>query len=135
MRAMRVLRRTLAAGGLLQLLLAIPLLVVPGWLTETVLGQVDRPGDVWLRLLGAANVSLALVHVLILRKLDDLWWWCWALVVFDALTVVISIAHAIAGVPEGSAAWPWWVVGAASAAFTVLYVVGLARAGQERPIT
>jgi len=134
MRAMRILRRTLGAGTLLLLVLATPLLLVPGWLTETLLGQADRPGDVWLRLLGAATVSLALVHVLILRKLDDLWWWCWALVVFDALIVAISTTHLVVGLADGSAAWPWWLSAAVSSVFVAAYLAGLARAGQEKPI-
>lgn len=135
MRAMRVLRLTLATGTLVLLLPALMLLIAPGWLTESVLSQVDRPGEVWLRLMGAALVSLALVHVLILRKLEDLWWWCWALVVFDALVVVISTAHAAVGLPDGSAAWPWWLSAAVSAGFVGAYLVGVARAGQERPLT
>lgn len=130
---MTLLRRALGAGALLSVVLAGGLLLVPGWLVGTVLGQVDRPGDVWLRLLGATLFSLGLVHVLIVRKLDDLWWWTWAIVAFDVLAAVIMTAHAAVGVPAGSAAWPWWLFAAVSTAFTAAYLAGLARAGQERP--
>ncbi|HET9673062.1 MAG TPA: hypothetical protein VFQ40_09480 [Actinomycetota bacterium] len=130
---MTLLRRALSAGAFVSVSLAAALLLVPGWLVGTVLGQVDRPGDVWLRLLGAALFSLGLVHVLIVRKLDDLWWWTWAIVVFDVLAAAIMAAHAAVGLPAGSAAWPWWLFAGVSGAFTAALLAGLARAGQEKP--
>jgi hypothetical protein len=128
-----LLRRALSVGALLLAATSLALLIAPGWVVERVLDQAATPGDVWLRLLGAAELSLALVHVLILRKLEDLWWWTWALIAFDGLGAVIAILHAVVGLPEGSAAWPWWLAGAVSALFTALYLAGLARAGQEKP--
>jgi hypothetical protein len=129
---MTLLRRTLSVGALLLFGFSIPLLVIPGPLVEGLLGQAPIE-NVWLRLFGAAGFALAMFHVLMLRKLEDLWWWTWAFVVFDALSASIALLHAAAGLPPGSSAWPWWLFGAGSAAFAVLYVVGLARAGQERP--
>lgn len=130
---MTLLRRALGAGALVSVVLALGLLLLPGWVVVTVLGQADRPPDAWLRLLGAALFSLGLFHVLIVRKLEDLWWWTWAIVAFDALAAAIVLSHAAVGLPDGSAAWPWWLFGAVSAAFTAAYLAGLARAGQERP--
>jgi hypothetical protein len=130
---MTLLRRALGAGAAISVLLAFGLLIAPGWLIGSVLGQTDVPADVWLRLLGAALLSLGLVHVLIVRKLDDLWWWTWAIVAFDALAAVILSSHVVVGLPPGSAAWPWWVLAAASAGFTAVCLAGLARAGQEKP--
>jgi hypothetical protein len=130
---MSLLRRALSLGALLLVVMSLALLTVPGWIVERVLDQGETPGDVWLRLLGAGAFSIALVHVLIVRKLEDLWWWCWAFVAFDGLTAVIAVLHAVAGVPEGSARWPWWLMGAVSGAFTAAYLGGLARAGQEKP--
>ena len=130
---MSLLRRTLRVGALLLVVFSIPLLIVPGPLVEGLLGQAPTD-DVWLRLFGAAGFALALFHVLILRKLDDLWWWTWAIVLFDGLSAVIVLLHAAVGLPADSSAWPWWVYGAGSAAFAALYVVGLAKAGQERPL-
>ena len=130
---MTLLRRTLSAGALLLLVFSVPLVVVPGPLVEGLLGQAPTD-EVWLRLLGAAGITLAMIHVLVIRKLDDLWWWTWAFVVFDSLSALIALLHAAVGVPTGSSALPWWLYGLGSVAFAVLYVVGLARAGQERPI-
>ena len=102
---MTVLRRALGVGALLLLLLSVPLIVVPRTIVEDLLGQTPIGDDVWIRLLGAGCLALGLFHVLIIRRLEDLWWWCWAFVVFDASVAVISLSHAAVGMPEGSAAW------------------------------
>jgi hypothetical protein len=130
---MTVLRRVLGQGALLLLLLSVPLVVLPRTMVEDVLGQTVVVDDIWIRLFGAGCLALGLFHVLILRKLEDLWWWCWAFVVFDGSISVICLSHAAVGIPEGSAAWPWWVLGGATGAFTALYLVGLAKTGQEKP--
>jgi hypothetical protein len=130
---MNLLRRALGLGALLLLMLSVPLVVVPRTIVVEVMGQAASGDDAWVRLFGAAVVALALFHVLILRKLEDLWWWCWAFVVFDGSVSVIALSHAAVGLPSGSAGWPWWLLGSTAALFTVLYLVGLARAGQEKP--
>ncbi|HZB01742.1 MAG TPA: hypothetical protein VE800_06510 [Actinomycetota bacterium] len=130
---MSLLRRALSLGAVLLAASSVALLIAPGWLTEHLLDQSETPGDVWLRLLGASGFSLALVHVLIVRKLDDLWWWTWSIVVFDLLVAVITVLQPLAGLADGSAAWPWWVAAGVSATLAGLCVAGLARAGQERP--
>jgi hypothetical protein len=130
---MSLLRRALGLGAVLSLVLAAPLLLIPRTIVEGLMGQARVSDDVWIRLFGAGGIALALFHVLILRKLDDLWWWVWAFVIFDGLAAVIVLSHAAIGLSEGSSAWPWWLYGATSALFTVLYVIGLAKAGQEKP--
>jgi hypothetical protein len=130
---MSLLRGALGAGAILLLTLSAPLVVIPRTIVETVMGQGPTGDDVWIRLFGTGAVALALFHVLILRKLDDLWWWCWAFVIFDGLIAVIAIVHAAGGLPQGSAAWPWWVFGATGALFSCLFIVGLAKTGQEKP--
>jgi hypothetical protein len=129
---MTLLRRSLGAGALLLFGFSIILVVSPGPLAEGLFGRSPTE-DVWLRLFGAALLALAMFHVLILRKLDDLWWWTWAIVAFDGLSALIALLHAALGLSPGSSAWPWWLYGVGSAAFAVLYVAGLARAGQEQP--
>ena len=130
---MSLLRRALNLGAGLLAASSLALLIAPGWLIERLLDQAETPGDVWLRLFGAAAFSLALVHVLIVRKLEDLWWWSWTIVAFDLLVAVITVLHVLTGLADGSAAWPWWVAGGVSALLTALCLAGLARAGQERP--
>jgi hypothetical protein len=130
---MTVLRRALGLGAVLLLVLAVPLVALPRTIVDRILDQAPTGDDVWIRLTGAGCVALALFHVLIIRKLDELWWWCWAFVLFDGLIAVIALAHAAVGLPEGSAAWPWWLFGGIAAVFTALYLIGLARAGGEKP--
>jgi hypothetical protein len=130
---MTVLRRALGLGAVLLLALALPLVVVPRTVVESVMGQVPVGDDVWIRLTGAACVGLALFHVLVIRKLDELWWWCWAFVLFDGSVSVIALSHAAIGVPDGSASWPWWVFGSLAGAFAAAYLIGLALAGREKP--
>jgi hypothetical protein len=130
---MSLLRRVLGVGAVVTFLLSAPLVVVPGTIVEGLMGQAPVADDIWIRLFGTAGITLALFHVLILRKLDDLWWWVWAFVIFDGLSSVIVITHAAVAVPEASSGWPWWTYGAISVLFTALYVVGLAKAGQEKP--
>jgi hypothetical protein len=130
---MSLLRRALGVGALLLIVPSALLVVIPGTIVEGIMAQEHVADVVWIRLVGTGGIALALFHVLILRKLDELWWWVWAFVIFDALTSVIVIAHAAVGLPEASAAWPWWVYGATSALFTLVYIVGLAKAGREKP--
>jgi hypothetical protein len=130
---MSLLRRALGVGAALLLALSLPLVVIPRTIVEGVMGQGHVPDVVWTRLFGAGVVTLALLHVLVLRKLEELWWWCWAFVIFDGLTSLILITHVAAGLPDGSATWPWWLFGAISGIFAALFVVGLAKAGQEKP--
>ena len=130
---MTVLRRALGLGAVLLLVVAAPLVVVPSTIAERVMGQATTGDDVWIRLTGAACLALGLFHVLVIRKLDDLWWWCWAFVLFDGTVSVIALVQAAIGPPEGSASWPWWLSGFVAAGFVASYLVGLAIAGRERP--
>ena len=97
---MSLLRRALGVGAVLLVALSVPLVVLPRTVVETVMGQGPMPDAVWIRLFGAGGVALALFHVLILRKLEDLWWWCWAFVIFDGLTSLIVILHVSTGLPR-----------------------------------
>jgi hypothetical protein len=130
---MTVLRRALGSGAVLLLALAAPLAVVPRTVVEGVMGQAPVGGDVWIRLTGAAFMGLGLLHVLVIRKLDELWWWCWAFVLFDGAVCLIALSHAAIGLQEGSAGWPWWVTGSIAGVFAAAYLIGLALAGREKP--
>ena len=130
---MSLLRRALGVGAFLLLVLSAALVAIPRTIVEGIMGQGQVADDVWIRLFGAGGISLALFHVLILRKLEDIWWWCWTFVIFNGMSALIALVHVTLGLPDGSAAWPWWVFGATSALFTVLYIAGLAKAGQEKP--
>lgn len=130
---MSLLRRVLGIGAAALIVIGVPLALIPGTILERVLAQRPLGDDVWIRLFAVALIVIGLFHVLIIRKLDEVWWWCWAFVIFDGVSAVVVIVHAAIGVPEGSAVWPWWLYGAVSGLFAAGYVVGVARAGQEKP--
>jgi hypothetical protein len=130
---MSLLRRVLGIGAALLVATGFPLTSIPGTILERLLGQRPLGDDVWVRVFGVALIVLGLFHVLIIRKLEDVWWWCWSFVIFDGVSAIVVLVHAAIGVPEGSAVWPWWVYGATSGVFAALYLVGIARAGQEKP--
>jgi hypothetical protein len=131
---MRLLRRVLSAGAILGFVLSVAVLAAPRLVVEGLLDQPPLSEDVWVRLLGVAGIALASFHVLVLRKLDDLWWWSWTFVLYDGLSTVVIALHAAVGVDQDAAVWPWWLFAATTGAFTVLYLVGIARAGQEKPL-
>jgi hypothetical protein len=130
---MSLLRRVLGSGAAVLVATGFPLTSIPGTILERLLGQRPLGDDVWVRVFGVALIVLGLFHVLIIRKLEDVWWWCWSFVIFDGVSAIVVLVHAAIGVPEGSAVWPWWVYGATSGVFAALYLVGIARAGQEKP--
>jgi hypothetical protein len=108
--------------------------VVPRWLTETLGDQPPMAEYAWLRLVGVMAVVLALLMVLISRRIDDVWWWAWAFEILEAGAATVFALNAAIGLPPAAAAWFWWAMSAGSAAFAALDLVGLARAGQEQPL-
>jgi hypothetical protein len=129
---MVILRRTLKAGAALLLITFLPLGAIPGQVVEA-LGQQPVGDTAWLRLFAVTGVVLGLLHILVAQKIQDVWWWCWAFVIFDAGAMAVSMLNAAFGVPNRSATWPWWLFGGTSLVFLALYLIGLARAGREKP--
>ena len=65
---MTLLRRALGAGALVSVGLAAALLLVPGWLVGTVLGQADPPGDFVYHCMRACHIRLFAKVILLLRR-------------------------------------------------------------------
>lgn len=129
---MVILRRTLKAGAALLVITFLPLALVPTTVLD-LLGQRPVGDGAWLRMFAVAGLVLALLHVLVAQRIQDVWWWSWAFALFDAGIATITILNAAFGLPRTSAAWPWWLFGIVSLVFVALYLVGMARAGQEKP--
>jgi hypothetical protein len=129
---MIVLRRTLKAGAALLLITFVPLGLAPQTMLD-LLGQQPVGDTAWLRVFAVAGIVLALLHILVAHRIQDVWWWSWAFALFDAGTALVTILNAAVGLPEGSAAAPWWLFGGVSVVFLALYLVGLAKAGREKP--
>lgn len=129
---MTILRRTLKAGAALLLITFVPLGATPGTVLD-LLGQRPVGDTAWLRMFAVGGVVLALLHILVAHRIQDVWWWCWAFALFDAGVAVVAILNAAFGLPKGSQAWPWWLFGGTSTMFLALYLTGLAGAGREKP--
>ncbi|MFM7719272.1 MAG: hypothetical protein ACKO8G_07315 [Actinomycetota bacterium] len=97
-----------------------------------VLGQA--PGDLaWIRLIGVQAIMTGLTQTIIGHRVETLWWFSWTFVFGSAASALVFGAHALLGVPEGSAVWPWWGFTAFGLLGLATLLPGLARAGLERP--
>lgn len=128
---MKTLRRSLYAQAVLSAALGLALAVAPGTVLD-LLGQPPTAG-ILPRLLGIHAVGFALMQTIIGHRVETLWWFSWTFVLTAAATVVAAALHALVGMPDGAAAWPWWALAALQSGVAVLTLVGLARAGLERP--
>ena len=129
---MKLLRRTLWWQAGLWALAGLAFLAVPGWLVEQVLDQGPLSEEAWLRVMGAMAIVLAMTMVLVANRIEDLWWWTWAFAILEILTAAVFALNAALGLPEGAAAWPWWLLAGANLLVGVLDVTGLAQTGLER---
>ena len=131
---MKLLRRVLYWQAALWAATAVALVAVPGWLVERVLDQTPLGEDAWLRITGVTAFALALLMVLVANRVEDVWWWAWAFVILEAGTAAVFVLNALAGLAEGAAAWPWWVLGALNALVGAVELAALARTGVEKPV-
>jgi hypothetical protein len=129
---MTVLRRALYLDALISAVVGVLLVFVPGTVLD-LLGQPHPPDRAWLRLLGVAAFTLALLMVLVGHRVEELWWWSWAFVVLEVGAAAVGTFNAAFGLASGAAAWPWWTFAGLSWAFGAWILWGLARAGVERP--
>lgn len=128
-----LLRRVLYLQALVSAVTAVALLAFPRFLLVSVLGQPEYVDYAWVRLTGAASVSLALLMVLVGHRAEELWWWSWAFVAGTVAGAAVVTLHAAFGLPPGAAAWGWWTAAVLTWGFAGALVIGLARAGVERP--
>jgi len=129
----KLLRWLLKVQAILWAAWGLVALVTPRWLVETAMGQPSLGDAVWLRSIGVLSLTLALLMVLVSQKLDDVWWWSWAFAVADIGLGTVCVLHVLFGLPDGVAAWPWWMLGVLNAALGAGLLVGMAEAGQEKP--
>ena len=130
---MSVLRRALHAQAAVWAVAGAALLIAPGWIVESVLGQPALGESAWLRMLGAQAVGLAMLMVLVARRLQDLWWWAWAFALVSVATAVIAVLNAAFGLGPGESAVLWWLMGSACLLLAAAILWGLAITAQENP--
>ena len=107
--------------------------LAPRWALVSVFSQVPYPDYAYVRVCGVSAIGLALLAVLVSRRLDDVWWWSWAFAVTAVLVAVVTALHALLSIPEGSGALLWWIFAGANAVLGAALLMGMARAGQEKP--
>ena len=130
---MRVLQRALLLMALVWAVCGTAIAAAPSFVLVTTFDLPEPPDFGYVRVAGVLSLSLALLMVLISRRLAELWWFAWAFVVAAAGTALVAALTALFGLPEGASALLWWLFAGMSTAFTVGLLVGLARTGTERP--
>ena len=111
----------------------VALALAPRFVLVTMFGLAPIPDDGYVRIAGLFAFSLSLLMVLVARRLTELWWFTWAFVVASVGSAMIAGLNAIFGLPDGASSLVWWLFAAASTAFSVGLLAGLAKTGTERP--
>jgi hypothetical protein len=111
----------------------VAIAVAPRFVLVTMFDLPELPDQGYVRIAGVFAFSLALLLVLVARRLETLWWFAWAFVVATAGSAIVAALNALFGLPEGASALLWWVFAAVSTGFTFGLLAGLAKTGTERP--
>jgi hypothetical protein len=114
----------LAAGGLF-------LALFPAWVLRSLFAQPPTV-DAWVRIVGVQGFGFGMLSVVIAHRIEQLWWASWGFVITGIGIALVSISHALFGVPEGVSAVLWWVLGVAALIESAGLLAGLALAGTER---
>lgn len=130
---MDLLRRVLILQAIVWAVCGAAIALAPRFVLETLFDLPAQPDHGYVRIAGVFSLSLAMLMVLVARRLEELWWFVWAFVFASAGSALVAALNALFGLPDGASALLWWLFAAASAAFTVGLLAGLARTGTERP--
>jgi hypothetical protein len=128
----KLLRTVLYLDAVVWAVTGVLLAVMPVWLLEDVFGQVPLGDYAWVRMAAILGVGTALLMVMVAHRIDTLWWFAWAFVLTEGALALLSVLNALFGLPEDSILL-WWLFAGVSAAFAAAMLVGLAKAGTERP--
>jgi hypothetical protein len=131
---MRLLRRVLYVQAAVYFTAGAALAALPRFVVTSVFGQVHYPEYAWVRIAGIQAFALAMFMVLVAQRAADVWWWSWGFLIPTVLLTVVAVGNALAGLPKGSSAALWWLLGAVNAALAAGLIFGIARTGQERPL-
>jgi len=129
--AVSLLRKVLYLDALLNAALGVGLIALPRFLLVDVFGQPLYPDYAFVRVFGAAALALALLEVLIGQRIEELYFWCWTFVLFEAFRAAILTLHVLFGLPEGASPLMWWLGAGVRWAVAFGLVVGIGRAAAE----
>ena len=130
---MALLRRVLYWQAALWASIGLLEIAAPRWFLETVFRQPPAPDLAYVRALGVMAVVLALLMVLVAQKIEEIWWWAWAFALTDAALATVCGLNALLGPVEGSSTTFWWLLAGGNLAFGTGLLLGMARAGHEKP--
>ena len=130
---MDLLRRVLLVQALVWSVCGVAIAVAPRLVLVSSFDLAPFPEYGYVRVAGVFSFSLALLMVLVARRLTEIWWFAWAFVVASAGSGIVAALTALFGLPDGASPLVWWLFAAASMSFTVGLLAGLAKTGTERP--
>lgn len=130
---MTLLTRMLRIQAAVWALCGTAVSAAPSFVLVTVSGQAPLPDYAYLRILGIISIGFALLAVLLSQHLEDIWWWAWAFAITDAGIVTVAVLNVLLAKPSMSGAAFWWVFAGLNGALGAGLLVGLGRAGQEKP--
>lgn len=129
---MRLLQRVLLLMALVWAVCGVAIAVAPRFVLVSLFDLPEPPDFGYVRVAGVLSLTLAMLMVMISRRLVELWWFSWAFVIAAAGTALVAAGTALFGLPEGASALLWWLFAALSTGFTAGLLAGLAKAGTER---
>ena len=111
----------------------VAIATAPRFVLVTMFDLPPQSDQGYVRIAGLFTFCLALLMVLVARRLNELWWFAWAFVIATAGSAIVAALNALFGLPEGASPLLWWLFAAVSTAFAVGLLAGLAKTGTERP--
>ena len=130
---MALLRRVLYLDALLNAALGVALIALPRFLLVDVFGQPVYPDYAFVRVFGAAALTLAMFEVLVGQRVEELYFWSWTFVIFEGARAAILTLHVLLGLPEGAGAFMWWLGASVRWAAAFGLILGIGRAASEAP--
>ena len=86
-----------------------------------------------MRLFGVQALSLAMLMVLVARRIEELWWWSWAFAFVAVVTASVVLLNAAFGLGPHESSVLWWVFSAITTLFSLGLLSGLYAASREQP--
>jgi hypothetical protein len=130
---MKALRRVLSLQAAVWAFAGVALLIAPKFVLVTVFDQSRHQEFAWMRLVGIHAVGVALLMVLVGRRVEELWWWAWAFALLTVVTSAIVVLNAAFGLAPHESGVLWWTFAAIAVGFSLALLFGLYQASREQP--
>lgn len=131
---MSALKRTLYLQAAVWAACGFGLFIAPRFVVVTLFGQPPLGDVAWLRLLGVHALGLAMFMVLVAHRLQELWWWTWAIAFVTLGVAAVVVLHAALGVSPTQSSALWWIFSLVAVGFAAGLLYGLAVTAQQHPL-